>query len=276
MNLSTVDYALLGALEQFRLLTIAQGVRLGIANYSHVAERFRGLRTAKLVHRTERQFRMGEPMVFCLSPKGARELALWRGDAVAPAARKEAFGDTMHLHQRVLTVDLHITLLAWAHQVGAIVEWVRVEFDPNPEGLFPATTISRRGRKSGPDMLAAVRTADGSHWLLAFEVETGGRSHRLSNFTTHLEERLETLRTRHLEHGCDWPKASGYKAARLVFVFETADMLAAARKRVQGASGAEWRRVFLGALTENLEAFCTSWWSADGATGAFIPVTSIA
>jgi hypothetical protein len=34
MNLSPVDYALLEALEQFRLLTIAQGERLGIANYS--------------------------------------------------------------------------------------------------------------------------------------------------------------------------------------------------------------------------------------------------
>ncbi len=270
---SPVDYSLLEALERFRLLTIGQGVRLGLANYRHVAERFRLLTSARLVHMTARG-RLAGPHVFCLSQKGAETLAVWREDGLVPSYRKAAYEDTTHLTQRVLTVDLHITLRAWASLVGATVEWVRASFDGNPLGMFPATALEHQGRKAEPDLIAALASIDGRHWLVAFEVETGGRSHRLTNFNAHLEERIAGLKARVLEYGCDWPQASSHKSARLVFVFETPEMLARAMGRVQRTAEPEWKRVLFGVLPTSPEAFNRGWLTADGAEGPFLPLGS--
>lgn len=272
--LSPVDWRLLEALERFRLLTIAQGERLGLAQYRHVAERFRRLRTAKLVHVTERPFRMGAPLVFCLSRKGAQALAEWRGDAQLGFFRKEPYPDTMHLPQRVLTVDLHIVLREWAKRIGGAVERATVGFDANPDTFQPATALEHRGVKAEPDLLAAVASADGRRWLLAFEVETGGRAHRLSNFHAHLGERMEALKARVYEHGTGWPRDGDHKAARLVFVFETPAMLAGAMKRVRPDEGEEWGRVLFGVLPTDPDAFNGGWLRADGKEGPLLAIGS--
>ena len=74
----------------------------------------------------------------------------------------------MHLHQRVLTVDLHITLLAWAHQVGAIVEWVRATgLKPFVDRLPPELQASYLAEYERRVAQAYPARADG-RLLLAF------------------------------------------------------------------------------------------------------------
>lgn len=144
----------------------------------------------------------------------------------------------------------------------------------NPDTFQPATALEHRGVKAEPDLLAAVASADGRRWLLAFEVETGGRAHRLSNFHAHLGERMEALKARVYEHGTGWPRDGDHKAARLAFVFETPAMLAGAMKRVQATEGEEWGRVFFGAMPTDPDSFNRGWLDAAGTGGPLLAIGS--
>lgn len=265
--LTPAEAKLLEALGRYRLLTPQQAERLGIANITHARERLRSLRTAGLVHVTERG-KLAGPNVYVLSHRGAASIAEWSEGRVRPIGRKEAMADTEGLNQRVAIVDVHISLREWAENVGATVNWVRVEFDPNPEGtvsrLFAATTATHEGVRYDPDMIASVTASDGATWLFSIEMETGGRQGRLGNFTGLLEDRLLAMRGDILENALNWPKDGQHKRGRLLFVFKSPDMLQRAIEIVKRFSHDQLEstlpRVFMGALPLDFQ----DWWNRDG------------
>ena len=274
IGLSPVDVDLLTGLDRFRLLTADQCVRLGMANPKHVRERLRRLLKAGLIHVTERGGLAG-PHVYCLAPKGATTAAEWSEGRLALTPRKAPFGDTEHLNQRVAIVDVHMGLRVWAERVGATVRWVRVEFDPNPSGLAPVTTVTHASLRYDADAVAHVTTTDGENWLLAIEMETGGRTGSLSNFKARLDDRLIAFEQHVLEHALDWPKNSPtHRAARLLFVFKSPPMLEEAKKAVRRKEGRVWRRVFFATLPMDAAGFDADWWQVDGSMGSPVrPIT---
>lgn len=264
LSVTVADVALLEALAQFRLLTIAQAERRGIARRWHAGERLNALERAGLVG-VIRRGRMRGPNVYTLTRKGAAALEGWAeetGEARRVPYPSRPYRDGPHLTQRLCIVDLHLALLAWADAVGATVQWVRVEFDGNPVALQAPTAVDGAAGTYTPDMLAAVTTPDGETWLFAVEVETGGPGHRLDNFRAHLAERVSFLNGDHIEDGTGWPEDG--RAARLLFVFETPEMLNAAGRMVGSPTGEEWQRVFFNSLEEASKDFASGWWQVDG------------
>ena len=264
-----VDYALLEALGRYRLLTIPQGVRLGLANEKHVAERLRSLRTAGLVLVTERG-KLAGPHVFCLSKKGAAALEEWtEGDVKAPF-RGQPFGDTEHLNQRVLIADWHIALRSWASREGMAVNWVRVEFDANPGELQALTVTMHNGQRFDPDAVASITDPDGTSWLIVLEAETGGRAGSLTNYFSRLESRLAAIEGHLLEKALNWPQTDNHRAARLLFVFKNPAMLEKAKMQAGKTPGLAWRRIFMASVPLDAETFDAGWWKTDSSQGSFL------
>lgn len=259
-RLTPAEAQLLESLARFRLLTAQQAERLGIANITHARERLRSLRTAGLVHVTERG-RLAGPNVYVLSNRGAKALEEWTEGHVTARGRKQAMQDTEHLVQRVLIVDTHISLRLWAEEIGATVNWVQVEFDPNPEATaanpVPVTSANHAGVRYDPDMIASVTTEDGRTWLFAVEVETGGRGSRLGNFKGLLEPRLLALKGNVLEHSLSWPNDGSHQRGRMLFVFKDADMAQRAIGMLERFEHEQLaphlRRVFVGSLPLDFE-----------------------
>ena len=198
--LTPVDEALLDALATYGLLTVAQGVRLGLANDKHVRERLNRFKKLGLARRLKTAKRMF-PYVYWLTPKGAgvlQELAAESGQPCKVTARDVDYRPSEHLLQRIGIVDCHIALGLWAEDVGAVVDEVRQKFHPHTK-LGKALRLEAVGRVYEPDALAMFRTPDGAAWLVAFEVETGGGSERLDNFTKHLAARLDVLEAATME-----------------------------------------------------------------------------
>lgn len=262
-----VDYALLEALGLYRLLTIPQGVRLGLANEKHVAERLRSLRTAGLVLVTERG-KLAGPHVFCLSKKGATALEEWTEGEIKAPFRAQPFGDTEHLNQRVLIADWHIALRSWASRLGIAVNWVRVEFDANPGELQALTVTTHNGQRFDPDAVASITDTGGTNWLLVLEAETGGRAGSLTNYFARLESRLAAIEGHLLEKALNWPQGDiKHRAARLLFVFKNPAMLEKARMQAGKIPSSAWRRVFMASAPLDAEIFDTKWSKVDGTQG---------
>jgi hypothetical protein len=263
-----VDFALLDALARFRLLTVTQAERLGIARRWHLGDRLRSLETARLVGVIRRGKMLG-PHIYTLTPKGAATLEAWAaetGESRTIGVRRSPFKLGPHLTQRLCIVDVHIALRAWAAETGARVDWVRTEYDPNPNGLEPATAVSFNGVRYVADALASVTLPDGEPWLFALEVETGGSSYSLENFRAHLTERLAVFQAEVLEDALGWPVSN--RAARLLFVFQTAEMLERAQKMVGRRREEVWQQVFFNSLPTVADGFASGWWLADGSTGS--------
>lgn len=265
-SLSPVDAALLDALATYRLLTIQQAVRLGIANRYHVGERLRDLERARLVKILKRA-RMAGPYIHWLTARGAQvveEIAADMGEARKVGVRKVEYRLGPHLRQREMTVDCHIALRQWAARQNARVEWVRSEFDPTEKQLGKATALEADGINYEADALASIVTANGLRWLLALEVETGGESESLENFAKRLPARLEALEKKVPEKALQWPKEATAKGARLLFIFSSVSMLERAKQMVGRPDAAIWRRVHLNALPLVMEDFGSSWWQPGG------------
>lgn len=255
--LTPAEARLLEALACYRLLTAAQAERLGIANITHARERLRSLHTAGLVHVTERG-RLAGPNVYVLSNRGATALSEWSEGRIKPQGRKEPMRATEHLNQRVSIVDVHIGLREWAENIDAVVNWVRVEFESNPNAsMIPVTSATHDGLRYDPDMIASITTQDGITWLFAVEVETGGVGGRLGNFKGLLEPRLTAMRSNVLEHALEWPQDGQHRRARLLFVFRDAEMMKRAVETVERFSHDElekqFPRVFLASLPMDLD-----------------------
>lgn len=253
--LTPAEAQILEALACYRLLTAQHAERLRIANITHARERLRALHAAGLLHCTKRG-RLAGPNVYVLSNRGASTLMEWTEGRITAHGRKEPMRATEHLNQRVAIVDVHIALREWSESIGAVVNWVRVEFDSNPRApMAPATSVSHEGFRYDPDMVISITTQDGFSWLFSVEVETGGIGGRLGNFKALLEPRLTALRGNILEHALEWPKDSQHKRARLLFAFKDAEMMERAVGVIERFSHdqleGQLSRVFLGALPLN-------------------------
>ena len=257
--LTPVDEALLDALATYGLLTVAQGVRLGLANDKHVRERLNRFKKLGLARRLKTAKRMF-PYVYWLTPKGAgvlQELAAESGQPCKVTARDVDYRPSEHLLQRIGIVDCHIALRLWAEDVGAVVDEVRQEFDPHTK-LGKALRLEAVGRVYEPDALAMFRTPDGAAWLVAFEVETGGGSERLDNFTKHLAARLDALEAATMERALK--RQAGQKRGRMLFVFASEAMQARAQKLAERSDGEAWRLVHFNALPRLRRSFVEGWW----------------
>ncbi|PIO96167.1 replication-relaxation family protein [Pleomorphomonas carboxyditropha] len=266
-----VDFELLDALARFRLLSIEQAERLGIARRWHIGERLKHLETAKLVA-VIRRGRMQGPNVHTLTPKGAATLEAWAAETGEPrtvGVRRTPLRLGPHLTQRLAIVDVHISFRAWAASAGASVASVSAEFDPNPKGLEPATAVTFDGMRYTPDLIASFSDASGERWLFSVEVETGGMANSLENFRQLLPERLEIFQKEILENALGWP--NDCRAARLLFVFSTVAMLEQAKRLVQNASGEVWQLVFFNSLPSVLENFASGWWQIANPSASPFP-----
>jgi hypothetical protein len=222
--LTPVDVALLDALATYRLLTIPQAMRLGIAKRDYVGDRLRALAAQHLIGVLE-QGRMKGPKLHWLTPSGmklAAELAADRGEPLASTASPRRFALSAHLPQRLAIVDCHIAARMWARANGAAVEWFRVEFEPNPKGelrkaLQYPWEWNGQAVTYDPDAVGVVRLTDGEKFLFALEVETGGEARSIGNFQKRLAGRLGAFAARAIETGTDWPK--GLPVSRLLFTF---------------------------------------------------------
>lgn len=275
MMLSETDGRLLDALARYRLLTIPQAMRLGIGkDRTHLGERLRTMKRLGLVGVAE-QARFLGPRVHWLREKGvevATELAAERGEALALSAPKRGFMAGPHLRQRLATVECHIGLRAWAKATGGTVEWFRVEFEANPSGMlakalrYPWVRPDSTTADYYPDAAGVVRLADGSRFLFALEMETGGESMGLDNFTAKLSERLAAFDAFALENGAQWP--DGERRARLLFVFSDASMLTRARAVLAKHKSDALPFVFLNSLPSLLGSFVDGWVKATGDQGS--------
>jgi hypothetical protein len=259
-RLSDADFDLLDALATYRILTIDQAVRLGVAKRWHVGERLRGLAKARLVKILE-SARMNGPRLHWLTASGAKVVEELAEEAGKPRKVEPPRADYKlgpHLRQRVAIVDCHIALRQWAAEHGAKVDWVRTEFDAHGEGLAKATALAWEGAAYEADALASVTTEDGTSWLVVLEVETGGEGARLDNFSKLLPSRLEAIENHLPEYALDWPQ--GAHVARLLFVFASVDMMERAKRVHVRPDSDAWERVHFNALPSVVEDFGKGWW----------------
>jgi hypothetical protein len=269
INLSAVDAALLDALATYRVLSIAQAERMGIAGRHHLGERLRVLARQRYIASLE-QGRMFGPRLHWLTPSGlalAGELAADRGEPIERIAAPRRLIVSSHLPQRVAIVDCHIAARAWARDHGAAVEWFRVEFEGNTKGelqkalKMPWVWLGEPVTYE-PDAAGVIRLADGTRWLFALEVETGGLAHTIGNFQKRLAGRLGAFAANALEHGIDWPKQE--RMARLLFVFTDADAMRKAQRWATDAQGENLRRVFFATLPQLQVNFAENWQTVTG------------
>lgn len=262
--------ALLEALARYRLLTIPLAVRLGLGERSQVRKSLDDLVRGRLANVAKREKSQGKPYVFTLSARGASELEAWAAEAGKTRrvlVRKTAVRVGAGLDQKLCTVSAVVALDEWAARSGAIVGRVVAEYDPHPEGLLqPATTVEFEGVKYTADALAEVRTPDGEEWLFAIEMETGGAESRIDNFRAHLAERVGVFESDLLDNAVGWPENN--RAARCLFVFDTADLLTAAQRLVAGKTGRVWRKILFNTLGNVEREFSAGWWQTDGTTGS--------
>lgn len=262
-----VDFALLNALARYRLLTVWQAERLGIARHWHIRDRLRALSTARLVDVLERG-RMNGPNIYSLTPKGAATLEAWAAEDGTPrtvGVRRTPYR-LSGIGQRLCIVDVHIGLRQWAERAGATLEVVRVEFDPNPVGLEPATNVVSGGERYTPDAIFEITDQTGERWLFALEVETGGVSQSLDNFRARLSGRLDAFAKEIFETGWNWPRDN--RAARLLFVFQTPEMQRRAVQMVGKPDRQVWKRVFFNSLPAAADDFAAGWSQLDGSAGS--------
>ena len=262
--------ALLEALARYRFLTIPLAVRLGVGDRSRVRESLAELETRRLVNVARREKSLGKPYVFTLSARGAALLEEWAaegGETRTVPVRKSPVRVGAGLDQKLCTVSALMALDAWAAREGASVGRVVAEYDPHPQGLLQAATaVEFEGVKYTADALAQIRAPDGEEWLFALEVETGGIEGRIDNFRAHLPARLEVFSSDVLDNALGWPETN--RAARCLFIFDTADLLAAAQRLVAGSKGDVWRKVLLNTLPNVERDFAAGWWRADGTAGS--------
>lgn len=261
LQLSAADEQVLAALGQYRLLTMQQIERLGIANRKHAGERLKRLAEAGYVDSVR-----GSPMapgVFWLTLKAAKHFA----DVFAPewtqSASAKGFSGSAHLGQRVAIVDVCISLRTWAERTGCQVKTLRTDFDGGSADLKRATSLSWNGITYTADALGELIDANGLPWVFALEVETGGHGERLDNFQAKLQHRLDVIRNRHIDRAMNRPPGS--RAARMLFVFKSAAMLDHALKSLPEPSARVWEAIYFKALPDVVADFGESWVQSTGA-----------
>jgi hypothetical protein len=259
--LTRVDRDLLLALATYRILTIKQAVRLGIAGREHVGERFCTLEGWGLV-KILNQPRMNGPRYHWLTPDGVNvvmELPVDDDEEQRPTPilpRKKDFKIGAHLRQREGIVD-------W-HNYGVGRESMARGWIGSRRSLTQTPTDwakpSPLGPKTWPMRSSTSSTMDGVSWLLALEMETGGETERLDNFSGRLLNRLNVFASHVPEKALNWPNKS--KMARLLFVFPSAAMMERAKKLRPLPGSDVWKRVHFNALPSVVEDFSKGWWQA--------------
>lgn len=268
---SAADPKLIDGLAWYRLLTIRQAAWLCGSSEELMGERFRVLNRQGLVGLLN-QPRMLGPRVHWLTPKGvalAIDYAAERGETIQLTAPKNGFSAGEHLRQRIGIVDCHLGLRAWAGASGAAVEGFRVEFEANPQGLLAKALSYPWALPDGtaqppyqPDAVGILRLADGSRFLFAVEVETGGVIRSLDNFRKKLPARLGAFERAALEVGSAWPKSE--RRARLLFVFSDDRMLEGARAILARQQSHALPYVYLNTLDVIRSSFGTRWVQGSG------------
>ncbi|MCF8472199.1 MAG: replication-relaxation family protein [Sphingomonadaceae bacterium] len=271
LQLSAADEQMLAALGQYRLLTMQQIERLGIANRKHAGERLKRLAAAGYVDSVR-----GSPMapgVFWLTLKAAKHFADVFAPEWAQSASAKGFSGSAHLGQRVATVDVCIGLRAWAERTGYQVKTLRTDFDGGSADLKRATSLTWNGVTYTADALGELIDASGAPWVIALEVETGGHGERLDNFQAKLQHRLDVISGRHIDRAMNRPPGS--RAARMLFVFKSAAMLGRALKSLPEPAAKHWQAIFFAALPDVVENFGGPWLQATGERrNPFQPVAS--
>jgi len=258
--LSRADEAILQALGRYRLLTIAQIVRLAITDRKNAGERLNRLAAANYVDRVRGSAQT--PGVFWLTPKAGKHFAEVFGPEWAKAASGKGFVDGAHMVQRLATVDVCIAARTWADVNGSEILSLRTDFEAAGADLQRATTLEWNGTRYTPDALGEFADAQRVRWVFALEVETGGFSQRLDNFTAKLAERRQVMESRTMDYALKRPPGS--RAARMLFVFKSEDMLSAALATLPEPGARSWRAVFFKALPDVVEDFGGDWLQAGG------------
>ena len=261
LELSRVDEQILLALGCYRLLSRAQMERLGISGQKNLGERLKRLETANYVASVRGSAQ--SPSIYWLTGKAGKHFGKVFGADWVRATSSKGFGDGPHMRQRVATVDVCIALRMWAERSRSEVISLRTDFETKAGEFRRATTLEWQGIKYTPDALGEIVDARGEPWAFGIEVETGGFSERLDNFTANLPHRLEVMRERVMDYGLNRPR-DGRAASRMLYVFDSPTMLDRAMTTLPDRSARVWRAVFFASLPEILDDFGGDWLQATG------------
>lgn len=261
LELSRVDEQILQALGCYRLLTRTQMERLDISGQKNLGERLKRMESANYVGSVRGSAQ--SPSIYWLTDKAGKHFGGVFGADWARAASSKGFGDGQHMRQRVATVDVCIALRMWAARSRCEVVSLRTDFETKAGEFQRATTLEWQGIKYTPDALGEIIDAKSEPWAFGIEVETGGFSERLDNFTANLAHRLEVMRERVMDYGLNRPR-DGRAAARMLFVFGSQEMLERAMTTLPDRSARVWRAVFFASLPEVVGDFGGNWLQATG------------
>lgn len=265
--LSDGDRNILSELGRYRLLTIDQVTRLrlpGATDRKHVGERFAFFEETGIVGRLRRS--PYEPFIHWLKPKAASHYGAEFGEAWSRAVLEKAWSPDLHTEQRLRAIDTCIAARLWLERSGGRIDALKLGWQPSDK--FASATRLEPSKEVGgepyiPDALCDFTDGAGEHWTFALEMETGGFHRRTDNFRERLAARVNVMERQTIDRALQRPKGT---AARMLFVFPSADMLAGALRTAGREIIAERarRRIYFQALPDLMADFGGEWLLATG------------
>jgi hypothetical protein len=268
-GLTEKNIEFLRLLNQYRFLTNAQFLRLGLVKEQHsiykIAARFA---TGKNPHVGKKDFGFvwGKgrlPHLYYLKKRGARMLTealrLDDDEVHYEGIRPPFVQDYLH---RMAVIDFHIELDLFCQKYGCKLPFFHIYFDT--EGANRGTPASERLRRMTkvplgkyhliPDGIFLVDTPDNKQRLFALEVYNGRDT-----------KRVHKQLARHLQAQAEGAVALAYDLrlpCRVLLLFETENAMQAVMKRIREDSvfGESERYFAFSTLEAIREDFARNWW----------------
>lgn len=260
---------ILEALATYRFLTSAQLMRLGVtSDRTHLYDTLRTLKRRKPALVRELAYGPAPgigrpPSLYLLDPNAGPVLAdidpSWHGLAIPRTVR----AITTDYRHRVLCVDFHIALRAWASSTGGRVDLYAAYYDPVPAGgrgrqPHHRTRVAFPGGVVVPDAILALVDKRGARRLFAFELYAGRRTDRVIE---QLETYLRAFAGKALETA--YPNEYGIP---VLVAFEDREGMDLVRERARDHSGLSGAGAsfFLAAVPDFADGFPHAWRRFDG------------
>lgn len=259
--LTSDQIEILIALDFFRLLTIEQGVRFGLApNAAKLRSILRPLILAGLVKHTPDTLISGVTKLARLhyiSTKGAHALQHAGYPDLAGARRTIRDGNEI-LHRRGV-VDIHLALHLWTQRAGLQSEQLITDFETGSRGRVKATKLD--ADPFPVDALAWITGPDGVRRALLIEFDRGGERGDLQR----VRRKWPTWRRLALNSDVE-DELEVTNGVRFVVVFKDAAFRDKALKKWPDRNSPDWQTFFVKALPDLWADFNGGWLQPSGKT----------